>query len=66
MADFVEIAVYTKVVGTLLHNDRWYSPTGKYGSRLRNGDLVFEFACQGHGFDYRLWARADGSEIEED
>jgi hypothetical protein len=66
MTRYVEIPTTTKVVATVDHRGRQHRPTGKYGTRLQDGATVFEFGYKTEGCDFRLWAKADGSEIEED
>ena len=62
------------LVTTIAHKGREYWYDGKCGKRIRNGATVFEFRwveppatpAGTFGAEYRLWAKADGSEIEED
>lgn len=53
-------------VTTLTHEGREYHYTGKPGNRVRDLARVYEFANVERGVERRVWARADGSEIEED
>jgi hypothetical protein len=73
MARTISVVVYQTVVADLHHNGHHYYCTRKVANRNRDGALVFEFACkveagpgERFGRELRLWARADGSEIEED
>jgi hypothetical protein len=54
------------LVATIHHKGRAYHFDGKVGTRFRDGATVFEFQALEPGYDFRLWAKADGSEIEED
>lgn len=73
MAWTVQVPVYTEIHARINHKGRVYTYTGKYATRNRDGALVFEYshhqpAKPGEicGMEFRLWARADGTEIEED
>jgi len=55
------------IVTTIAHNGMAFTYTGKIGRRLRDGAKVYEFSSRDRpGYEFRLWAKADGTEIEED